>query len=866
MKIETKMKHPLNFATWAALALVALFPRPINAAAEASLRPPAVPLVACDPYFSIWSAADRLTDAPTTHWTKRPHRLTSIIRVDGKPFRLMGSEPANIPPLRQASLEVLPTRTIYQFEGEGVQVSLTFMTPALPDDLDVLSRPVTYLTWEVRSADARPHAVSIYYDNTAEPVVDQPSQPVVWAEEKFSGLVALRFGARDQAVLQKKGDDRRIDWGYLYAAASRSSVSAHEIAPPTCRQTFANSGMLPGQMDQRMPRAVNDDGPVAAFVFDLGAVNSKPVSRWLILAYDDVYAIQYFRRNLRPYWRRHGGGAEQLLQTSAREYAALQRRCAAFDAELMADLRKEGGEKYAQMCALAYRQCFAGNKIAADAHGQPLIFPKENTSNGCIGTVDVIYPMAPQFLFFGPSLAKAILVSNLDYASSTRWKFPFAPHDLGTYPQANAQVYGGGERTEEDQMPVEETGNMIILVAAVAQMEGNAKFASHYWPVLQKWADYLKAKGFDPENQLCTDDFAGHLAHNVNLSGKAIVALGAFGKLCAMRGDRALAEQYHELAKTSAARWVKEADDGDHFRLAFDRPGTWSQKYNLVWDRILGLDLFPAGALRKEMDFYKRSLNQYGLSLDNRQPYAKIDWTLWTATLTGSAEDFDALVEPAWRYLNETRDRVPVNDLYWTKTGRETSMHARPVVGGFFIKMLYDQPVWRKWATRDRTRAGGWAALPKPPAVTVVVPTSESEPLNWRYTIKAPPKEWFTPDFDASAWMEGPGGFGTKGTPGAIVRTEWKTDDIWLRREFTLPSGAWPGLALRMHHDEDADVYLNGILVTSVPGWTSSYEEFPLTQSARAALKPGKNVIAIHCKQTTGGQYIDAGFVSVSER
>jgi hypothetical protein len=858
MMPRVSMKSSLVIALLAAAGATNLYP---THGASPALRPPAVPLVACDPYFSIWSAGDRLTDVPTTHWTKRPHQLTSLVRIDGRAFRLMGAAPASVPPLEQTGLEVLPTRTLYRFAGAGVRLTLTFLTPALPDDLDILARPVTYLTWEVQSADAQEHVVSVYYDNTAEPVVDDPGQPVVWAEESVGDLVALKFGSRDQPVLAKRGDDRRIDWGYLYAAADRTQVNQHLIAPARCRDEFASQGRVEAAPDQAMPRAVRDGAPVAAFTFDLGKVAAQPVSRRLILAYDDLFGIQYFKQNLRPYWRRNGAGITDLLQRSAAEYDSLRRRCAAFDEELMADLRAAGGEKYAQMCALAYRQCLAGNKLAADARGQPLLFPKENTSNGCIGTVDVIYPMAPQFLLFGPSLTKAMLVPNLDYASSPRWRFPFAPHDLGTYPLANAQVYGGGEQTEENQMPVEETGNMIILVAALAQMEGHARFAGQYWPVLRKWADYLKTKGFDPEHQLCTDDFAGHLAHNVNLSGKAIIALGSFAKLCRMRGDTALAQEYGALARDFAARWVKEADDGDHFRLAFDKPGSWSQKYNLVWDRILGLDLFPPAVLRKEMDYYKLIFDRYGLALDNRQPYAKIDWTVWTATLTGDTADFEALVAPAWQYLNDTPDRVGVNDLYWTRTGREVSMHARPVVGAFFIKLLDQPALWRKYAGRDRTRAANWAPLPKPPQIQVVVPTSEKEGLPWRYTTARPADGWFAPGFDAGAWLEAPGGFGTPGTPSAVVRTRWDTADIWLRRELTLPAGPWRDLQLRVHHDEDFELYINGVLAISATGYSTSYEELPLTPAGKAALKPGKNLLAVHCHQTGGGQYIDLGLV-----
>jgi hypothetical protein len=605
------------------------------------------------------------------------------------------------------------------------------------------------------------------------------------------------------------------------------------------------------------------DGAVIGVQFDSLKVSSQPVSRWLMLAYDDEYSIQYFKKNLRPYWRRNGDDAAALLKKSAAEYESLKQRCEKFDADLMAALTKAGGEKYARICALAYRQCYAANKVVADANGQPLMFPKENFSNGCIGTVDVIYPMAPQFLLFSPSLTKAMLVPIMDYAASPRWRWPFAPHDLGTYPLANGQVYGGGERTEQDQMPVEETGNMLVLLAALAQVEGNADFCEKYWPVLEKWAEYLKAKGFDPENQLCTDDFAGHLAHNVNLSAKAICGLGAFGQLCELRGKQAEAAECGKLAKEFADKWVKEADDGGHSPLAFEKPGTWSQKYNVVWDRILGLNLFPGTVLRKEMDFYKTKQNAFGLPLDSRKDYTKLDWTLWTATLTQEAADFTALLDPVYRFVNETPNRVPMTDWYDTKTAKHVGFQARSVVGGVFLQMLYDRAAWKNWAGRDVTKAANWAPLPTPPKTVVVVPTSEKEPVTWHYTTQAPADDWFKPEFDASGWKEGPGGFGTEGTPGAVVRTEWNTSDIWLRREFAMPDGKWADLQFRLHHDEDAQIYLDGVLATRVSGFVSDYEAVPIRTRARDILKPGKHVLAVHCKQTTGGQYIDVGLIDL---
>jgi glutaminase A-like protein/uncharacterized protein DUF5127/uncharacterized protein DUF4964 len=852
--------------TFALAAFLACLP--LHAAEEAikPLRPPAVPLVACDPYFSIWSPADKLTDAATMHWTGKPQPLTSLVRIDGKTYRLMGVEPKDVPPLPQTSLDVLPTRTTYTFEGAGIRLTLTFTTPALPDDVTILSRPVTYLTWEARSSDDTTHEIAVYFDSSTLPAVNTPDQRVVWSREKIDGLVALRAGSRDQPLLQKRGDDLRIDWGYLYVAADREQNPTSTIGPSAgARADFARLGLLFGDSSQP-PDTPADQAPVLAIGFLLGKVGAQPVSRWLMYAYDDIYSIQYFKKNLRPYWRKDGWQAADLLNASAREFKDLMARCKALDEELMADMTKLGGEKYARIVALAYRQAFAGCKIAADAAGAPLIFPKENFSNGCIGTVDVIYPMAPQFLLFGPTLTKAILVQNLDYASSPRWKFDFAPHDIGQYPLANGQVYGGGERSETNQMPVEETGNMLILLAALAKMEGNAGFAGKYWPTVQKWANFLKAKGFDPENQLCTDDFAGHLAHNVNLSAKAIVALGTYAQLCRLRGEGKTADEIHSLAKSLAARWVKEADDGDHFRLAFDRKNTWSQKYNLVWDKILDLGLFPEGVLQKEMAFYLKSLKKFGLPLDNRQAYTKIDWTLWTACSTGERRDFDALIDPVYDFLSATPHRSPMTDWYWTDTARRRGFTARPVVGGLFLRPLYDSAMWKKYASRDKTKTTRWAELPKPPKIVTVLPAADQKADFWRFTLTKPTGDWTKPDYEDSSWKESKSGFGTRGTPGAVVGTTWNTNDIWLRRGFDLPDRDYKNLRLWIHHDEDAEVYINGVLALRVRGYVNEYDAAPIMPAACATLKPGKNILAVHCHQTGSGQYIDVGLVDETEQ
>jgi hypothetical protein len=446
-----------------------------------------------------------------------------------------------------------------------------------------------------------------------------------------------------------------------------------------------------------MPQPAQWESPHLAAVLDFGKVGEKPVDRHLLVSYTEGYAIQYLERNLRPYWQRNHMPEELMLDTAESQFADLEKRADKYDEELTADLTKVGGEHYAALAVLAYRQTLAAHKLVADVNGDPMLFAKENFSNGCIATVDVLYPSAPFFLFLQPKLLEAQLRPVLEYAALARWKFPFSPHDLGQYPLANGQVYGGGEKTEEDQMPVEESGNMLILADAVARAEGNTRLAEQYWPQLTKWAEYLREKGLDPENQLTTDDFAGHVAHNSNLSIKAIDALAAYADLAHLLKKESIAKDYSATAKSMAEKWVGMAAEGDHYKLAFNSPGTWSQKYNLVWDIVLDYNLFPASVRDTEMAYYMKKINRYGLPLDSRADYTKLDWSLWTATLTSNPGQFKALMDPIYLWINETPSRVPLTDWYDTKTGKQIGFQARSVVGGVYIKALSDKQLTEKW-------------------------------------------------------------------------------------------------------------------------------------------------------------------------
>lgn len=677
-----QLRRPIHTASMKSIALFLFSCWLAFAAALAeSLRPPAVPLVTHDPYFSIWSPADRLSDRDTTHWTGKPHPLRNALHVDGTLLRVIGEQPSNTPALPQSEVAVWPTRTICRFANAQVNLTLTFLTPSLPSDLEVLARPVTYVTWEVSSADGKPHAVQLDFSMDGLLAVNKPDQPVTWDRPEIEGLTVLRVGAQTQLILARKGDDLRIEWGFAYLAS-----------PSNQKPEVTGNG---------------------AMRFDLGVVGAEPVMRRVLVAYDDLYSIKYFNTRLRPYWRRAGAEPSDLLRAAERDYSGLMKRCRQFDEQLVADLRRVGGEKYASLCALAYRQTFAGNKLAADANGRPLLFPKENFSNGCISTVDVLFPQAPFFLLFSPVLTEAMLKPVLDYAASPLWPYDYAPHDLGTYPWATGQVYGM-KGSDGGRMPVEESGNMLIMLAALAQVEGNADLAKRYWPQLAKWADYLVANGLDPENQLCSADMFGHLPHCANLALKAIIGIGGFAQLCELTGKPDEAKKYMAIARDDAAKWQKMAGDEGHTRLAYHLPNTWGMKHNLIWDRMLGLNLFPMDVGDAEIAWYLKVQNPFGLSVDSRTNTSLIDWAMWCIALARDPKDFEALIEPLFRYAHETPSRVPLSDWFVTTDARQKgALRARSVVGGIFVRLLAEREIGRRYAGAAGKASGNWAPFPQ---------------------------------------------------------------------------------------------------------------------------------------------------------
>ena len=298
-----------------------------SAAPLPPFRPPAVPLVTHDPYFSAWAFSETLNAEWFHHWTGAGRGICGLLRVDGRAWTFLGLNPVpGATAMEQRSLEVTPTRTIAVFAAGGIELTVTFCSPLLPHNLELLSRPVTYVTLALHATDGNAHAVQAFLGGTGEWATDQCEEAVTWARFQLPGLTVMSIGAANQQVLNRAGDNHRANWGQFYLAApAGAGVSSAMGLSTDTRGTFAATGALPAADSLDLPRPVTDGWPGLNLAFDLGRVGKTAVSRFAMLAYDDLFALEYLHRRVRAWWRRDGQDAAGLLITAAADYARVTR-------------------------------------------------------------------------------------------------------------------------------------------------------------------------------------------------------------------------------------------------------------------------------------------------------------------------------------------------------------------------------------------------------------------------------------------------------------------------------------------------------------------------------------------------------------
>ena len=563
----------------------------------------------------------------------------------------------------QKSVDVQATQTHYIFDCGDVELKLTFTAPYLLDDLELLSRPVNYISYQAKALDGKEHDVAIYFEMDPHKAFRAGQSTEMYEKD---GWVMMKTGRENQKLWVDKLKDAPA-WGYFYLGAKENVTCAQGDAAEM-RAHFMKEGDL-----KEMRRS--NEKRYAAIAQKLEMNSEFP--QHLIAAFDGLYTMAYFGEDLRPYWNKDGDKTiEGLYEDAEKVYKETMARCYAFDRQLMENACRVGGKEYAELCASAYRQAVSSFQMSKNSSDELLYFTT------LVGSLDIYYAASPLFLCYNPNLLKAMLNPFFYYSESGKWNKPFPAHDLGGYPFVNGQAKGG-------DLPVEHAGNMLIMVAAMAKAEKDASYAKAHWETLSKWAGYLMENGVDTDKQIDTDSFAGRYSHNANLSAKGILGIASYALLAKMLGKQEDAEKYLAAAKRMAEEWEKQASDGDHYRLAFDQPDSWGQKYNLIWDKLLDLHVFPDRVVELETAFYRTKLNTYGCPLHSKTDYVKADWTVWTAALQNDRLMFREFILPLYNYMNENKWRVPMADTYnvVNQKTRVTSW-GRPVTGAYFIKLL----------------------------------------------------------------------------------------------------------------------------------------------------------------------------------
>jgi hypothetical protein len=687
-------RHLLQLGTIAGAGLAAapLLPGPAEAAGKGpqNVRPPAVPLAVRSPYLSTWLAADNLPGTWPTFWTGRITAMTGIATIDGTPFLFMGA-PASptafpFPTLRQLSLTVTATKSEFVLAQAGVELTVTFLSPVAPGDLKRQSPPLSYIAVTARATDGKPHKVAVYVDISGEWASGDSGKLITWDQDTTAGVVNLSYHQTAPQVLGENADT--AEWGtVVLSAAAREGLTWQIGADGDVRKQIATAGVLAGTEDADKPRAINNRYPVFALNQDLGPVRHRATAPFVVsIGQIREPAASYLGQPLPPLWKSYWPAWPAMVAAFLGDYAASAARSAKLDARIERDATRAGGKEYAALCALAFRQAYGGTELVS-RNGVPWAFLKEISSDGNMQTIDVTYPAIPVFLYADPQYLGLLLAPILDYVENHPYPKVFAPHDLGShYPNADGHLNGTGE----EDMPVEESANMLIMATAylerIAKPEQTAYATAHY-TIFQQWADYLVANALDPDLQNQTDDFTGFIAHSVNLALKGIIGIGAMSRIATMAGRPADSAAYLAKARDYIGQWQTKATDasGKHLKLAYDQDGTWSLKYNGYADAVLGLGLVPRSVAQKEADWYVSRAATDGVPLDIRHGYTKADWEMWTAAwLKDHDEIRELLISGLYAFATTTGQRIPMTDWYDTVTNRQSGFQARPVVGGFF--------------------------------------------------------------------------------------------------------------------------------------------------------------------------------------
>ena len=662
------------------------------------------PLFVKDPNFSIWMATEELNAQNTETWYGETKNLYGFLKTQGETYCFMGASnkflPFQVKKAKQTKLNVTAFSTEYEFLCGKTTLKLRFVSPLPLNDLEILSMPVCYMQYEIIGDSNAEISLFVNRNIAYNDIPETADKRVRGGVVKLSGFESAFVGLVRQMPLSVAGDLVGADWGYFYLSGEQAWVLDEQELSAYLANGFVN---FEAEDEEKY----------------IGAIN-KNTKGLISLGYDDRVSIEYFGEFRKGYYlEKHT--IFEALNYVWNNVSEIEEKLTVIEKDLIARTELYG-KSYLNVLYASMRQSIAGHKLVTDTKGNVLWLSKECGSNGCIATVDVSYPSMPLYLLYNPELVKGMMRPILEFARMPVWSYDFAPHDAGTYPICGGQIYAiwqiknkyhakygeGGFWSKvkthfpfytlpenyqpyefKMQMPVEECANMLIMFLAVYQADKDVAFFAENKDLCAKWVKYLVKYGLKPGNQLCTDDFAGHLENNLNLAIKATVGIASYAHLLFECEEIDKGNEYRKIAEEFATEIMNFADGKDHLPLTWDSgEDTFGLKYNFAFDRILGLNLFNRDLLEREVDYYLSKAERYGVPLDNRKMYTKNDWLLWVARLTSDIKKRKELIQMVDDFLKTSPDRIPFSDWYETQDGKYHEFRARTVQGGCFILLI----------------------------------------------------------------------------------------------------------------------------------------------------------------------------------
>ncbi|KAJ5925020.1 hypothetical protein N7454_007659 [Penicillium verhagenii] len=654
--------------------------------------PPSYPLAVRNPYLSAWMPGDRVHRLPysdSQFWAGQELGWSVIVRVDGVAYSLMGVpdlKASRINPATVRHTEFTATHSLFELKAGPVFFTLDFFSPVSPSNYLRQSLPFSYLTVQVK--ESRGHNIQIYSDIDGRWTGREGHS--VRDFEQHGDLAFHSLLVRNAATYTEEND--MALWGQIILASrpgNVSSLSSLAGEPRAVRGHFLNRG------DLSQGHSVWSHGSVIAHAHNLGAVSGE-ASVTFAVGYERQEAINYLGEAYTGFYRAEYPTTHEALSFFFNDYEDAYWESLEFDRELEATATASAGPKYADIVALSTRQAYGGIDLTISNKSldtdDVLAFIKELSSDGNINTIDIIMPAFPIYWTLDPDWIRLLLEPIMRYIDAGRWHLPYAIHDLGThYPHAI-----GHDDQKAEEMPIEESGNLLILALAYTRATGDTEWSEQYADIFQKYADYLIDNSINMANQLSSNDAAGPLPNETNLAIKATVGIKAFGELSGNTYYSQTGDEYADLFFTQG---LGTDEEQTHFVLEYpDFPQSWKTPYNIYPDVLLELETFPRAAYEMSNTFFSTSVRgEYGVPLDNRQDWAKSDWNMW---LAGTFDDDtrDEFVDDLWAFMTNGKHHWPFSDRYIATSahgndpGFPILCRARPTVGGHFAILALQGP------------------------------------------------------------------------------------------------------------------------------------------------------------------------------